>query len=218
MFPLLGVLAYDWSIHGLLLVYWLESGIIGLLNVPKILSAHGPETSASRSEASQLTAGGNTVTLPDAPKIVPETLTWRRENWDVAVFFTTHYGLFWLFHGVFIGIFPLIATGMAFVPYTALSTIAVGVGAVGVSHYISYQQNYVHGGEWRTAPPGRRVNAPYDRVVVLHLTIVLGAFVVTRIDAPLGALVVMIGIKIALDIRGHLREHSHDSSTPAKPS
>lgn len=211
--PLLGVLVFDWSIQGLLVVYWLESGIIGLLNVPKILSAHGAETSASRSEAAQLTSGGETVTLPDPPESIPETPAWRRENGGVALFFIKHYGLFWLGHGVFIGIFPLIATGMAFVPRAALPTMAVGAGAVGVSHYVSYRQNYLSGGEWRTVPPGRRINAPYGRVMVMHLTIIFGAFVVARIDAPVGVLVIMIGLKIALDIRGHLREHTHDSPT-----
>jgi len=218
LFPLLGVLVFGWSIQGLLVVYWLESGIIGLLNIPKILSAHGAETSASRSQAAQLKSGGETVTLPDPPEIVPETPTWRRENWGVALFFTKHYGLFWLAHGVVIGIFPLIATGMEFVPRAALPTMAVGAGAVGVSHYVSYRQNYLGSGEWQTVPPGRRVNSPYSRVLLIHLTIIFGAFVVTIIDAPLGAVVVMIELKTALDIRGHLREHGHDSTTTPDPT
>ena len=144
---------------------------------------------------------------------MPETPTWRRENWGVARFFIKHYGLFWLAHGVVIGIFPLIATGMAFVPRAMLPTMAVGV-----SHYVSYRQNYLRSGEWQTVPSGRRVNAPYGRVMVMHLTIIFGAFVVTIIDAPLGAVVVMIELKTALDIRGHLREHGHDSTTTPDPT
>jgi len=218
LFPLLGVLVFGWSIQGLLIVYWLESGIIGIFNIPRILSAHGTETSASRSQAAQLKSGGKTVTLPDPPETVPAAPTWRRENWSVALFFAKHYGLFWLAHGAIIGIFPLIATGMEFVPRATLPTMAVGAGTVGVSHYVSYRQNYLRSGEWQTVPPGRRVNAPYSRVLVMHLTIVFGAFVVTIIDAPVGALVIMIGLKTALDIRGHLREHGRDSSTTPDPS
>ena len=218
LFPLVGVLVFGWSIQGLLVVYWLESGIIGLLNVPKILSAHGAETSASRSQAAQLKSGGETVTLPDPPEVVPDTPTWRRENWGVARFFTKHYGLFWLAHGVIIGIFPLIATGMEFVTRATLPTMAVGACAVGVSHYVSYRQNYLRSGEWQTVPPGRRVNAPYGRVLLMHLTFIVGAFMLTIIDAPLGALVIMIGLKTALDIRGHLREHGHDSTRTSDPT
>lgn len=213
--PLLGVLVLDWSVQALLLVYWLESGLIGLLNVPKILSAHGAETSASRSQAAQLISDGETVTLPDPPETTPETPTWRRENRSVARFFLEHYGLFWLAHGVVIGILPLIAPGMEFVPRATLPTVAVGACATGVSHYISYRRNYLSGGEWRTVPPGRQINAPYGRVLVMHLTVVLGAFAVTIIGAPVGTLVILIGVKTALDVRGHLREHDRD--TPPTP-
>jgi heme exporter protein D len=48
---------------------------------------------------------------------------------------------------------------------------------------------------------------PYRRVVVLHVTIVLGAFVVDTVGAPVAALLLLVGLKTATDLHAHLREH-----------
>ena len=41
MVPLFGVALLGWTISSVLILYWLESVIIGILNVPKILAAKG---------------------------------------------------------------------------------------------------------------------------------------------------------------------------------
>ena len=48
---------------------------------------------------------------------------------------------------------------------------------------------------------------PYGRVVVLHLTILLGGFAAMLLGSPLWALLLLIGLKIALDLKAHLKEH-----------
>lgn len=208
--PLLGVLFLGWSMQGLLLVYWLESGVIGAYNVPKILYAHGAESSETRSKARRLKSNGQTVTLPDAPERVPETPTRRPENRPVARFFVFHYGGFWAVHGIFVGVLPLFADGSGFAGLAELPTLALGAGAAAVSHGVSYRRNYLEDDEWRTVSPGGRLYAPYDRVLVMHLTVVLGAFAVSFLGTPTGALVVMVVVKTSLDLRGHLREHGRE--------
>ena len=208
--PLLGVLLLGWSMQGLLLVYWLESGVIGAVNVPKILYAHGAETPETRKRARRLKTNDRTVSLPDAPERVPETPTRRPESRRVARFFLFHYGGFWAVHGVFVGVLPLFADGAGAVGVAELPTLALGAGAAAVSHGVSYRRNYLADGEWRTASPGGRLYAPYDRVLVMHLTIVLGAFAVSALGTPAGALVVMVLVKTALDVRAHLREHDRE--------
>lgn len=212
--PLLGVLLLGWSMQGLLLVYWLESGVVGAFNVPKILYAHGAETPETRAAARRLKSNGRTVTLPDAPGEVPEVPTRRPENRAVARFFLGHYGLFWAVHGLFVGLIPLFADGAGFVDIAELPTLLLGVGAAAVSHGVSYRRNYLADGEWKHVSPGGRMYAPYDRVLVMHLTIVLGAFAVSFLGTPAGALAVMVLVKTALDFRAHLREH--DREKPAK--
>jgi hypothetical protein len=39
--PIIGVLFFDWSLLTILVLYWLENGIVGLWNVPKIILAQG---------------------------------------------------------------------------------------------------------------------------------------------------------------------------------
>jgi len=46
--PLAGVLFWGWNISTLLIRYWVENGIVGILNVPKILLAEGPPEPATR--------------------------------------------------------------------------------------------------------------------------------------------------------------------------
>jgi hypothetical protein len=49
--------------------------------------------------------------------------------------------------------------------------------------------------------------APYGRLVILHLTILFGAFVSLAIGSPIGAIVVLVLLKTGLDLWLHLREH-----------
>jgi hypothetical protein len=43
--------------------------------------------------------------------------------------------------------------------------------------------------------------------VVLHLTIIFGAFAITLIGTPIAALVVLVILKTALDLRFHIASH-----------
>ena len=45
--PLLGVLFFGWSLITILVLYWLENGIIGLWNIPRIALARGDDQSTS---------------------------------------------------------------------------------------------------------------------------------------------------------------------------
>jgi hypothetical protein len=42
---------------------------------------------------------------------------------------------------------------------------------------------------------------------VLHLTIILGAFVIGAFGTPIAALVLLVGLKTLIDVGLHLREH-----------
>jgi hypothetical protein len=49
---------------------------------------------------------------------------------------------------------------------------------------------------------------PYARVVVLHLTIIGGGFLVMALGAPVLGLLLLVVLKIGVDLAAHLREHS----------
>ena len=47
---------------------------------------------------------------------------------------------------------------------------------------------------------------PYGRIVVLHLTVLLGGFLVMALGAPAAAIVLLVGLKTAIDLGAHLKE------------
>ena len=210
--PLAGVLWWGWDLWTILVLYWVENGIVGAFNVAKILTAQGA--------------------------VLPGTAGWRMNGrplteiarGGIAAFFTIHYGAFWLGHGVFVLVaLPLIAgvsndlggvtinpdgsftgpIGSLFGTQAGPDWGLVQLGALGLalSHGASFGLNYIGRGEYRTTSPGQLMLAPYARVVVLHLTIILGATVSIALGTPIGALVVLVAIKTLLDVAFHLREH-----------
>ena len=49
---------------------------------------------------------------------------------------------------------------------------------------------------------------PYGRVVVLHLAIILGGMAAMALGSPMCSLIVLLALKVALDFRAHVKEHS----------
>ncbi|WP_114577430.1 DUF6498-containing protein [Saliphagus sp. LR7] len=187
--PLVGVVFLGWNLHSLLVIYWLESGAVGVESVAKIRRAEGeddPEDLPS-------------LSLNDTP--VASFV--GRSNGAIAGFFATHYGGFWVVHGLFVLVFPT----MFPMPTASPSAVAGSVVALAAYHVASYRINYVGKSEYERNGPVTLMVEPYRRVFVLHLTIVVGAFAVAWIGAPAGALVVMVLVKTVLDLRGHWREH-----------
>ena len=157
----------------------------------------------------------------------------------MAVWFVIHYGLFWTVHGIFvfalpnflsfrspecIGFppiqelppgFPLDATICASSPFgdVVWSNVALAAVALFLSHGASFFLNYLGKREYLTTSAMRQMFAPYGRVVVLHLTIIFGAFAIAIIGAPIGALVVLVVVKTLFDLGLHLRQHD-----PNRPS
>jgi hypothetical protein len=197
--PLAGVVFFGWSLGTILVIYWVESGIIGAFNVPKILLAPGSEVPANFSAK----INGRQVDLSGPPE-PRDGLHLYPENTDIAGFFVMHYGIFWVVHGLFVFV--------AFVPDPfsgglAFTTVFLGVVGMVVSHAGSFLVNFVGHEEYRSASPGMQMKEPYRRVIVLHLTIILGAFGASAAGAPLFALVLLVGLKTATDLYAHLREH-----------
>lgn len=188
--PLVGVVGFGWDLHSLLVIYWLESGAVGLESIAKIRRAEGEDDSA---DLPAMRLNDTSVrSLVGSP------------NRFIAVFFAFHYGGFWFVHGVFVLAFPaMFPMGTASPSVVAVSTVSLVA-----YHAASYRINYVGEREYERSGPVMLMVEPYRRVFVLHLTIVLGAFAVAAIGAPVGTLVVMVLVKTILDLRAHLQEHN----------
>lgn len=222
--PLVGVLFFDWSLWTILVVYWLENGIIGFWNVPRILLAGGPLIT----EAALVPRArdGLTVVVKMAKAGLSES-----GRAGLAGFFLIHYGVFWVVHGVFVLSLPEVVAGFrssAAEPGAPLAAPGAAPGAESsvaglgeilwpyvvlaavallISHGASFFLNYVGRGEYRRTSPAYQMMAPYPRLIVLHLTILIGGVAIATVGAPVAALVIMIVLKTFFDLSLHLLGH-----------
>jgi hypothetical protein len=135
----------------------------------------------------------------------------RREAPRVE-FFCIHYGMFMVVHFVFVtllfgadhvAVFPGLHAVLV-----ALAPVADGVAAIFISHGISYYVDFLRGREYERTTVDQQMFAPYRRMIVLHVTLIAGGWIIMTIGAPIGALVVFVVIKTGLDARAHLRERA----------
>ena len=215
LIPLAGVLLLGWRLSDLMLLYWLENGIIGGFTVLKIVTSRVPAE-----------APGSARGATFGP------LVHRLGAVGTAIFFTVHYGLFWTVHGVFVRLFFGPAPGalgagwsgsgfpggFGGVP-TGVEPFGPAVGAASggfalalvslvVSHGTSYVVNYLGRGEDRSLSPLALMKQPYGRVVVLHVTILGGGVFAMFLGQPLLSLVLLVALKTGIDLQAHLREHA----------
>ena len=194
--PLVGVLGWGWDAFILLLLFWLENVVVGFFNVLRMALAQGDG------------AG--------------------RRGWKVVdVFaFVVHFGAFTMAHGLLLFTIFSQATGGAgaepgtLVPlaWTQIQTHRLGWSllALFVSHGISFVSNTVLGGEYRRMRVRKQMSRPYGRVMMMHVTVLFGAILAQATGNAVWALVVLVGVKLAADWRGHLKERRLMSRTMTK--
>jgi hypothetical protein len=197
LIPLAGVLWFGWDLLLIMALYWAENGVLGVINIGKILLAEGPPPANFK-----LTINGRPAT--------------SLSRTGTAGFFCMHYGIFWVVHGVFV--FTLIPALTGETPFAVSLNVPLflgGVVALAISHGTSFWLNYVGRGEYRTISAAEVMTQPYGRLVILHVTIVLGAFVSIQLGTPIGSLLVLVLLKTGMDLYFHLRQHREPAG--AKP-
>lgn len=194
--PLVGVLFLGWSVFDVLATFWLESVAIGCINLLKIIRVGG---------------------LRGVPG---------------AIFFAIHFGMFSAVHLLFIvALFrngmmwsPLPAGAEPPVPFSPFAAAALVFGtywAAGLSyllsHGYSFLANFLGRQEWRRLTVHSTMVLPYGRVVAMHFTILLGGFLAAVLRQPAWAVVLLVVLKVALDVRAHVRERKPRELLPDLP-
>jgi hypothetical protein len=184
LFPIFGVLFLGWQVFSILFLFWTENVIIGAINVVKMALAPADE---------KFGHGSKIFMIP---------------------FFCVHYGVFTLVHGIFI--FVLFGGFLDnFEDFTdfpdALGTLFTAdlgwaVLALAASHIVSLVANYIGKGEYKKASLGMLMGQPYSRVVVLHLTIIIGGFLLSIFGSPVAGMVLLILLKTFIDLMAHLMQ------------
>jgi len=60
--------------------------------------------------------------------------------------------------------------------------------------------------EFKDSVPAVQLFAPYSRVMVMHIVVLFGAFLIEFLGSPIYAVVLLVVIKIVIDIAAHIRE------------
>ena len=118
---------------------------------------------------------------------------------SIIPFFIIHYGGFMLGHLVFLLAFFASGIWASGSLLEILGALIIGFLALFASHAISFYTNYIAGKEYEHANVKTLMFSPYGRIVVMHLTIIFGAF----LNAPL--VILMLGNTMA-DLIAHLNE------------
>lgn len=177
--PLAGVLIGGWSLGAVMVLFWAESAVIGFYTVLKMAVV------------------GKWLALFAGP------------------FFVGHFGGFMAIHFLFV--YELFVRGMdARGPgppvRDALHDLFVSLwpalAALVVSHGVSFCANFLGRREHHGSELAKLMTAPYKRIMMMQVTIILGGWMVMALTTPTPALVLLILLKIAVDFRAHRSEHA----------
>ena len=193
LLPLAGVLFYDWDIAALVVLYWSENLVLGFYTLARMLVV---------SPIGGLFSG---------------------------LFFLIHYGGFCAVHGLFIMVLlvdpeaDIFSGGNTWPFFFVFIELLIEVirqvlayappewlwafSALFLSHGVSFLVNFLLGGERDRLTVKQLMAAPYGRIVILHITIIAGAFATMALGQPIFLLVILIALKIGVDVTMHLREH-----------
>ncbi len=183
--PLVGVLFWGWSLGAVVVLYWIENAVIGLTNVPKLILA-------SRSDGEDDADDAGSVMLVF---FVP--------------FFLFHYGMFWTVHGVFVFVLfvPSIPELLAL-----WDTLLLAVVSLVVQHAVGFYREFYRKRRYLDRAVGDQLTNPYGRVVVLHVAIIGGGFVIAAAGTPLGGLVLLVVLKTGYDLGVWFVDQREDDS------
>jgi hypothetical protein len=185
LLPLWAVLVWGWPVLPVLALFWIENVIVGLSNALRMVLADPGDVAL-----------------------------WLAKLFMVP-FFCVHYGFFTVIHGKLVfGIFGGRAYDRldhGFLPIHAAQAVIekydlwLPILALAASHLISLCWDYLLRGGYRRAALTELMGRPYSRIFVLHLTIIFGGWAVMLLGQPIWALAFLIVLKIAFDLKLHLK-------------
>lgn len=182
LIPLIGVFYFGWNAGTIVFLYWLENVIIGLLNIPKIISCRGGPRGRHES------IGGLAY---------------------LSVFFSFHYGMFCFGHYFFLQSTYRSLPGFGeILPALVSPVLFWSLLGLTLSHVVSMLVNFYGKGEYKTRSANAQMFIPYSRIVLLHIVIILSGFVALAAGQGVATLLLLVLFKIGFDLAAHIVEHS----------
>lgn len=189
--PLFGVVLFGWKVFLIIFLYWMENVIIGVLNVLRMLCNQ------------------------------PDNIGLWFFKLFIIPFFMVHYGLFTAVHGMFV--FSMFGNEMIgeVTPHAVYSFVQtpegllLGLLVLFFSHVFSFFFNYLYQGEYKKTNLNALMVQPYKRVIILHVVILFGGFLVLGLGSPVPALILLVVLKSVIDLTAHQKEHADNRQAEA---
>lgn len=189
--PLAGVLLLDWQVFDILVLYWVENVVIGVLNVARMAVTRERD---------------RWFLMPFFA--VHYGLFCFAHLTAIMTIFDPSGGADAIW-GLFFGQ-PAVEA--------MRSPLWIAAGAIALSHLFSFLGNFIAGGEYRRTSARELMTRPYGRIVVLHVAVIFGAALIQWLGNPVAMLLALIAAKIALDLKLHASEREILSMDKATPS
>lgn len=187
--PIVGVFAFGWQALDLLLLYWLEAAVVGVFTVVRVLLAMGDPTDTGLGAL----FGFDRYTGPGAGT--------SNVRFGAVALFCFQYGPLWVIHGAALFLLPGFAfEPLGWDPLAVLPTLLPAVGAMALSHGLSFGLGFLAGGARERTAPVAQVFAVFPRLLVLHYAVLIGGFGAVTLGSPLFALVVLVVLKTVADV------------------
>ena len=191
LIPIVGVAAFGWDVHLMILFYWLENWFVGFWTIARILKAGG--------------MGG-------VPVAIAFAIGFAFVNLFYLIFIAVLIGISNEFgQGDSAGA-PVEASPLA--PYLTVLTL-LGLFA---SHGVAYLRGFVETGAFRTADPKAEAMRPLPRLIILHITICVGGAVLAPLGMPVLLATLFVLLKLGLDVAAHLLARAGTGEPTTKPS
>lgn len=179
--PLAGVFLLDWKVFDILMLYWAENVVIGVVNVLRMAVCR---------------SGAKGFLIPFF--VVHYGMFCYGHLLAVTSIFSETGGgaAAWQY-----------LLGMP-IADAWKSALWMAIAAIMASHLFSFFGNFVASGEYRRTTVRALMKRPYGRIIVLHVAVIIGAALIQWLGSPVMMLVVLVAAKIALDLRLHLAERN----------
>ncbi|MBP1921927.1 hypothetical protein J2751_000924 [Halorubrum alkaliphilum] len=188
---LAGVVLFGFDLHTLLVVYWIETGVIGASIAAKIRRSEATDDPNELPDWEYSPMGGGSRSVRELA---------GASNRTVLGQFLGTYAVFWTLLGAIVISIPDDVAGID--PGSPLVVVAATVG-LAATHVVSYRVEYLGRREYERTGPVALMIAPFDHLLVLFVTVWLGSIPVRLFGEPVGALVVMVLAKTYADVRAH---------------
>ncbi len=176
--PIAGVILFGWDVGTLLLLYWLESVVIGLLNIPKMLTAKAGNYKLGHRLYLTVFFGVH-----------------------YGLFCFGHYSFLQRFFDTIPELSSLLTQ------IISLEGVLISAAGLFLSHAISMLINFYGKGEYLRRQAGAQMFLPYGRIFIMHIVIIFGGIIVDATGAPIYALIILVVLKTAIDVVSHAAEH-----------